>query len=57
MYNVYLIGFAEEEEGEDSAPLMVLEFMQYGDLAAFLKMHRQAIVISCIVSSKSYFHC
>lgn len=34
------IGFIQGEEDEDSAPLMVLEFMQYGDLCSFLKAHR-----------------
>ena len=32
-------GFIEEEKDEDSAPLMVLEYMQYGDLGSFLKSH------------------
>ena len=34
------IGYIREEKDEDSAPLMVLEFMQYGDLASFMKSHR-----------------
>ena len=35
-----IIGFIKEEKDEDSAPLMVLEFMQYGDLASFMAAHR-----------------
>ncbi len=33
-------GFIEQEEGEDSAPLMILEYMQYGDLHGFLVDNR-----------------
>ena len=33
-------GFIQEERDEDSAPLMILEYMQHGDLASFLKSHR-----------------
>ena len=29
-------GFIGQKEGEDSAPLMILEYMQYGDLHGFL---------------------
>ena len=36
----YGTGFIQEEKDEDSAPLMILEYMQYGDLASFLKSHR-----------------
>ena len=28
---------------EDGAPLMILEYMQYGDLASFLRTHRYDI--------------
>ena len=37
---ILIIGFIKEEKDEDSAPLMVLEFMQYGDLASFMAAHR-----------------
>ena len=37
---MYVLGFIQEEKEEDSAPLMVLEFMQYGDLVSFMKLHR-----------------
>lgn len=35
-----MAAFIREEDGEDSAPLMVLEYMQYGDLESFMKSHR-----------------
>ena len=41
--NNFLTGFIQEEKDEDSAPLMVLEFMQYGDLASFMTAHRYEI--------------
>ena len=34
------IGYTEQEEGEESAPLMILEYMQYGDLHGFLVKNR-----------------
>ncbi len=33
-------GFIGQKEGEDSAPLMILEYMQYGDLHGFLVNNR-----------------
>jgi hypothetical protein len=40
----YGTGFIQEEKDEDSAPLMVLEYMQYGDLASFLKSYRYVYI-------------
>ena len=38
------IGYIEQEEGEESAPLMILEYMQYGDLHGFLVKNRYATI-------------
>ena len=46
MHNI--VGFIQEEKDEDSAPLMVLEFMQYGDLGSFLQSHRYITIIQHI---------
>ena len=31
------------DEDEDSAPLMILEYMQHGDMQAFLQSHRSIL--------------
>ena len=58
----YGTGFIQEEKDEDSAPLMILEYMQYGDLASFLKLHRYMCIKefatnnSNIMTSLNYDH-
>ena len=37
---ITLTGVIEQEEGEDSAPLMILEYMQHGNLHGFLVDNR-----------------
>ena len=36
-------GYIPQEEGEDSAPLMILEYMPFGDLLDFLSTHRYVV--------------
>ena len=42
--------FIQEEKDEDSAPLMILEYMQYGDLASFLRSHWYSVYSNIMTS-------
>ena len=45
----------EGDDGGDSAPLMILEYMQHGDLQSFLQTHRfiyRVLYISLYTSIK-----
>ena len=41
----YEDGEDEEDDGGDSAPLMILEFMQHGDLQSFLESNKLVRVV------------
>ena len=40
---------SNEDDDEDNAPLMILEYMPYGDLKGFLEKHKYAPFFGTVV--------
>ena len=55
MYGVVFIGVCTDDVDETSAPLMILEYMPFGDLLSFLQKYKYEENLCVCMMSKLHF--